>query len=160
MTIPEPSATAQDLRALADLVTTHPELDSEITAAVAELHVVLAASALSTPAEVAQVVVDAGGRDADPLHADPSFDSAEVTLPAGVITLTVHKMWPDGAMLPRVAADAPVTFDTPDELTRMRASVANLLDELRALFVAPDQQSYSRARVALVHRMHELEQGR
>lgn len=152
---------AADLRTLADLAATHPELDSEITAAVAELHIVLSASDMLTPNGLAKIVLAAGGRIVDdPVHADNSFDTAEVSLPAGVITLNVHKMRPGGPMLaPKVAPDGPVDFhDQPTEAAMLRATITNLADELDALFRAPDRAAYSHARTALIHRLQDVRQ--
>jgi hypothetical protein len=154
------NATAADLHALADLVTEHPELRSEVTAAVAELHIVLAASDMQTPNGLAKIVLAAGGRIVEhPVHADPSFDTEEVALPAGVITLNIHKMHPGGPIRPTVAPDGPVDFGKPtDEATLLRATLHNLADELEALFRAPDHAAYSHARTALAHRLHDVKQ--
>jgi hypothetical protein len=154
------NATAADLHALADLVTEHPELRSEVTAAVAELHIVLAASDMQTPNGLAKIVLAAGGRIVEhPVHADPSFDTEEVALPAGVITLNIHKMHPGGPIRPTVAPDGPVDVGKPtDEATLLRATLHNLADELEALFRAPDHAAYSHARTALAHRLHDVKQ--
>lgn len=154
------NATAADLHALAELVTEHPELRSEVTAAVAELHIVLAASDLQTPTGLAKIVLAAGGRMVEhPVHADPSFDTAEVSLPANVITLNIHKMHPGGPIRPTVAPDGPVDFARQnDEATQLRATLGNLVDELEGLFQAPDHAAYSRARAALAHRLHDVKQ--
>ena len=154
------NATATDLHALAELVTEHPELRSEVTAAVAELHIVLSASDMQTPNGLAKIVLAAGGRIVEhPVHADPSFETEEVALPAGVITLNIHKMHPGGPIRPTVAPDGPVDFGKPtDEATLLRATLHNLADELEALFRAADHAEYAQARTTLAHRLHNVKQ--
>jgi hypothetical protein len=160
------NATASDLHALAELVTAHPELHSEVTAAVAELHIVLSYSDTQTPTGLAKILLAAGGRMLDEherVHRsredDPSFAGVEVLLPAQAITLTIEKMRPGGPIRPTVAPDGPVTFARQnDEATLLRATLGNLVDELEDLFRAPDHNAYSRARAALAHRLHEVKQ--
>lgn len=155
------SATAADLHTLATFTHHHPEYGAEIAAAVADLHLMLHASHPVTPAQLADLVARdlAGQPHVEPLHVDRSFDTAEVTLPGGVITLSIHKLrraWPPEL----IAADGPVSFDPADEERRLRAVLANVADEVRALLTAADPRAHSFAVQALSHRLLEIEGGR
>lgn len=150
------SAAAADLRALADFTHHHGEYGAEIAAAVHDIHLILHAPHPTTPLVLAELVArETGGQvHAEPLHVDRAFDTAEVSLPRGVITLSIHRL---RNPFPPIPADGPVSFDQPDEATRLRATLANVADELRGYLSASNPQALYVAREALTHRLRDIE---
>lgn len=83
---------AADLRALADLVTDHPELAHDIRRAVEDLHVVLPSTSDVTHSDIGNPLIAAGARPTPPRQLDPQWATTAWLLPARAIRVTAIRL--------------------------------------------------------------------